>query len=69
MTQSEAGGPPGPDVDHRTTIFIHIPKTAGMSLRETVERVYPGDRCVFIYSHNPAHLDAVRKDVQRADPV
>jgi hypothetical protein len=51
------------------TIFIHIPKTAGMSLRETVERVYPGDRCVFIYSHNPAHLDAVRKDVQRADAV
>jgi Sulfotransferase family len=69
MTLSDVGVPLGPREAPQTTIFIHIPKTAGMSLRETVRRVYPRDRCVFIYSHNSAHLDAVRKDVQRADAV
>jgi hypothetical protein len=69
MTLSDAGEPLGRREVPQTTIFIHIPKTAGMSLRETVRRAYPGDRCVFIYSHNPAHLDALRSDVQRADAV
>jgi hypothetical protein len=33
------------------TIFVHIPKTAGMSLREVVREVYPGGSCIFIYSY------------------
>jgi hypothetical protein len=69
MTGSEGGVPLDPRVAPKTTIFIHIPKTAGMSLREIVRRVYPGDRSVFIYSHDPVHLDALRQDVQRAEAV
>jgi hypothetical protein len=51
------------------TLFLHIPKTAGVSLRETVRRAYPGGRCIFVYSHEPEQLEAVRKNVQRAEAV
>ncbi len=37
--------PPG------TPIFLHIPKTAGTSLREALVGVYGEDRCLFIYEH------------------
>lgn len=51
------------------TIFIHIPKTAGVSLQETIKHVYPGHRHVFIYSHASADLDALRQRVQQAEVV
>ena len=49
--------------------FLHIPKTAGTSLRETVQRAYPGKRCVMVYSQEPAYLRSIQKDVQRAEAV
>ncbi len=51
------------------TIFLHIPKTAGMSMGETVRRVYPRGRCVFIYDLDPARINALREDVQHAEAV
>ncbi len=65
------GVPLGQSLGHspRKTIFIHIPKTAGMSMRETVRRVYPRGRCVFIYDLDPAHINALREDVQAAEAV
>jgi hypothetical protein len=51
------------------TIFIHIPKTAGVSVQETIKHVYPGHRHAFIYSHASADLDAVRQRVQQAEAV
>ena len=53
----------------RKIFFLHIPKTAGTSLRETVQRAYPGKRCVLIYSQEAAYLRSIQKDVQRAEAV
>jgi len=50
-------------------IFVHIPKTAGSSFRELLQEIYPRKRCVLIYSHEPDHLDALRKEVERADAI
>jgi Sulfotransferase family len=50
-------------------LFLHIPKTAGTSLREIVRRNYPGDRCVFVYSLEPAYLQTLQRDVERAEAV
>jgi hypothetical protein len=51
------------------TIFIHIPKTAGVSLQETIKHVYPGHRHAFIYSHASADLDALRERVEQAEAI
>ena len=58
-----------PPASPEKTIFIHIPKTAGVSLQETIKQVYPGHRHAFIYSHTSADLDAVRQRVQQAEAV
>jgi hypothetical protein len=50
-------------------LFLHIPKTAGTSLREIVRRNYPGDRCVFVYSLEPAYLQTLQRDVERAEAI
>lgn len=50
-------------------IFIHIPKTGGTSLREILRHVYPPERRVFIYSHDPDHLDGLRKNVFLAEAI
>jgi hypothetical protein len=56
-------------------IFLHVPKTAGTSLRQVVEQVYPGDRCVSVYSfdfqyrrHWRARM-ALRAEVEKAEVV
>jgi Sulfotransferase family len=59
----------GPREFPEKKIFIHIPKTAGVSLQETIKRVYPGDRHAFVYSHLSTDLDALRERVQRAEAV
>lgn len=50
-------------------IFLHIPKTAGTSLRQVIKKEYPRSQCVFIYSHTPEFLAAVRKKLPRARMV
>ena len=41
-------------------IFLHIPKTAGTSVRQVVTKEYPGRRCLFIYSHSPAFFASIK---------
>lgn len=50
-------------------IFIHIPKTGGTSFREVLRHIYPPEGCVFIYSHDADHLEAIRTDVARAEAI
>lgn len=50
-------------------IFLHIPKTAGTSLRQIVKKEYPRGQCLFIYSHTPAYLAAARRKLPRARAV
>jgi len=50
-------------------IFLHIPRTAGTSLRRIVEQEYPAGNCVCIYSHAPEFLASIRKDVSRAEVI
>jgi Sulfotransferase family len=73
MTLSELGALRrrwrAPRASPEKTIFIHIPKTAGVSLQETIKHVYPGHRHIFIYSHASADLDALRQRVQQAEAV
>jgi hypothetical protein len=53
------------------TIFLHIPKTAGTSLRDTFQHVYPAERCLFIYAYefgrDAGRLAALRQEAQGAD--
>jgi hypothetical protein len=59
--------PPGPP------IFLHIPKTAGTSLREALVGVYGEDRCLFIYEHefeqDPDDLAAMQGAASQAAMV
>ena len=50
-------------------IFLHIPKTAGTSLNEILQRVYGRDGLVRIYSHEDEHLREILRDVERADAI
>lgn len=56
-----------------TTIFLHVPKTAGTSLRHVISQVYPGKRAVFVYSHEllgaRRHRTTLRQRVEEADVV
>jgi len=53
----------------RKTIFLHIPKTAGTSMREIVRQVYPGGDCVFIYDHDPTYLAGLAPQLRHATAV
>jgi hypothetical protein len=54
-------------------IFLHIPKTAGTSLRELLSHMYGGERCLFLYGREfeggPDTLAALRRDAGRAAVV
>jgi len=61
VTPAGPGGPgPARSADARL-FFIHIPKTAGTSLRRIVRQQYPGDQFIPVYSHDPAELESVRR--------
>lgn len=47
-------------------IFIHIPKTAGTSLRRLVRQQYPTERFEPVYSHDPAFLASLRERMSTA---
>ncbi len=52
---------------HEKFIFLHIPKTAGTSLRALVEQAYPADACVHIYQANSTDFyETIRHDVDKA---
>lgn len=46
-------------------IFLHIPKTAGTSLRSLITQTYPGEECLFLYSQFEPHVLAA---IQQALP-
>ncbi|HJO12090.1 MAG: sulfotransferase family 2 domain-containing protein [Gammaproteobacteria bacterium] len=46
--------------------FIHIPKTAGTSLRQLVEAEYPKEKCLRIYDPRPEVLASQTKEIQKA---
>jgi hypothetical protein len=48
------------------TFFLHIPKTAGTSLREVVLEHYPPNRTIEVYSHGPADLEEMRRKAHDA---
>jgi len=50
-------------------IFLHIPKTAGSSLRQLVEQVYQPENCLFLYyptPYNDAALETIYKQLPTA---
>ncbi len=49
-------------------IFIHIPKTAGTSLRNLIEQEYPGKKCLRLYYPAP-YKPAVIKEIQSKLPA
>lgn len=49
--------------------FLHLPKTAGTSLKKVVTDQYPFHRCVLIYSHDPGFYHSIKNRVTRADVV
>jgi hypothetical protein len=55
------------------TIFLHIPKTAGTSFRQVIEKIYPENQRVFVYSHEFLHHKhqkmALREKVDQAEIV
>ncbi len=50
-------------------IFLHIPKTAGTSVRQIVKKEYPGRQCLFIYSHSPVFLASLQPRMPEACAV
>jgi hypothetical protein len=57
----------------RPVIFLHIPKTAGTSLRQSIAHVYSEERCLFVYDPafftDPEQAAAMRERAGRADVV
>jgi len=50
-------------------IFLHIPKTAGTSLRQIIETEYPGEACLFLYypaPFQPAVITEIQAQLPRA---
>lgn len=50
-------------------IFLHIPKTAGTSLRQLIEREYPGNKCLYLYypsPYQPEVINHIRKQLPTA---
>ncbi len=63
---------PEPDVQGEAapkTIFLHIPKTAGTSVRQIVRKEYPGRQCLFIYSHTPEFFASIRPHLPAARAI
>jgi hypothetical protein len=50
-------------------IFLHIPKTAGTSVRQIVRKEYPGRQCLFIYSHTPEFFASIQAQLPAARAV
>ena len=47
-------------------IFLHIPKTAGTSLRQLIEKEYPGKECLYLYypsPYKPEVINHIRKQL------
>ena len=42
-------------------IFLHIPKTAGTSLRQIIEKQYPGKACLQLYHPTPYQPNVIKK--------
>jgi hypothetical protein len=40
-------------------IFLHIPKTAGTSLRQLIEKEYPGNECLYLYYPSPYQAEVI----------
>ena len=53
----------------RKTISLHIPKTAGTSLRKIVSAEYPGERLVTIYDLSPDFLAGLKPRLKRAHAI
>ena len=51
---------------HQKLIFLHIPKTAGTSVRAIVEQEYPKDACVQVYTNSPEFYETIREAVAKA---
>jgi hypothetical protein len=50
-------------------IFLHIPKTAGTSLRNVFEEEYGAKHCLQVYTHTPKFFDAIRPRAKRAKVI
>jgi len=42
-------------------IFLHIPKTAGTSLRQIIEKEYPGKACIRLYHPTPYQPNVIKQ--------
>jgi hypothetical protein len=49
-------------------IFLHIPKTAGTSLRQVIEKEYPGNACLYLYYPAPYQPNVI-KEIQANLPT
>ncbi|QGX03793.1 NAD-dependent epimerase/dehydratase family protein [Beggiatoa leptomitoformis] len=47
-------------------IFLHLPKTAGTSLRAIIEKEYSESECVYIYALTPESLEEAKQKAQHA---
>jgi hypothetical protein len=50
-------------------IFLHIPKTAGTSLRQLIQNVYPGKQCLPLYypwPYQPAVIEEIKAQLPAA---
>ena len=50
-------------------IFLHIPKTAGTSIRQIVRKELPGGQCLFLYTHTPEFFESIKADLPAARAV
>ncbi len=50
-------------------IFLHIPKTAGTSLRHSVEQEYGAENCVNVYNDSLDYFASIKDELERASVV
>ncbi len=53
----------------KTIIFLHIPKTAGTSLRNMITKIYPGPQCLLLYYPAPYSPDTIHTIEQQLSPA